>query len=116
MGAFRRFGIFALCTAALIGGGIWAGRLFPGRDKAPAAPPAQFQKPDTSGSEAWRKRYPWLYRDSTLIPYRDAVLRPLMGGDSPRGLRKHAGYLEAVMPRGRPVHDAAWTLESAPEN
>jgi polysaccharide deacetylase 2 family uncharacterized protein YibQ len=101
---------------ALIGGGILTGRLFPGKsEKAPveitAAPQSE---PDTTDDKAWRKRYPWLFRDSTLAPYRDLLLRRFLNeqGSGLRGLRKHAGFLEAVVPRGRPVHEAAWAFET----
>ncbi len=109
----RRLGLFAVIVSALIGAGIIAGRLFPrnGHFTLQASPGL---KADSAAAAAWRRQQPWLFRDSSFSAYADTLLLPwfLRNGIGPRSLTKHSGYLEVFFPRGRPIHEYAFELES----
>ncbi len=112
---FRRFGIFLVITSALIGAGLLAGRFFPRHRSVAAGEDASLNRtPDTAGRGDWRKRDPWLYRESAYAPFADALLRPWFAlyGLDPTHLVKHSGYLEALLPRGKPIHEYAYDLET----
>jgi len=69
---------------------------------------------DSTSDLAWRKKLPWLYRDSALSVYRESVLRPLFKeyGLGPGRLSRHGEFVEAVFPRGKPLHEYAYEVEA----
>ena len=69
---------------------------------------------DSSSDLAWRKKLPWLYRDSALTVYRESVLRPLFKEYSlgPGKLSRQGGFVQVVFPRGKPLHEYAYEVES----
>ncbi len=69
---------------------------------------------DSTSEAAWRKRLPWFYRDTALSVYRDTLIRPLFKryGLGTGNLFKRGGFIEAVLPHGRALHEYAWDFEA----
>jgi polysaccharide deacetylase 2 family uncharacterized protein YibQ len=118
MKAFPCFGVFALLLSGWLSREAFAA-------KAPLHHPLRkhggsrvvHPEPvitDSSSEAAWRKKLPWLYRDSAFSIYRDTLLRPLFKrhGLGPGNLLKRGGFVEAVFPRGRPLREYACEVES----
>ncbi len=110
---FRRLLILVLLLAALIVVGKFSGRLLP---RAAVAAIGAGAKPllDSTQEAAWRKANPWLFRDSSLVEFRDKLLLPFALEDSlgPRNLKRRGGFMELTFPRGRPIHVIAHELEN----
>ncbi len=112
-----RFGIFVLVLAAGFGGQTWAAKSPVKHPHKKAATRVSQPEPpitDSSSVAAWRKKLPWTYRDSAFSVYRDTLLRPLFTQNNlgPGNLFKRGGFVEIVFPRGRPLHEYAWQVES----
>ena len=69
---------------------------------------------DTNSEAYWRKKLPWLYRDTGLVVYRESVILPLLKrhGLRPVNLAKRGGFVELTLPKGRPLHEYAYEAES----
>ncbi len=69
---------------------------------------------DSSSDLAWRKKLPWLYRDSALSVYRESLLRPLLKqyGLNPGRISRRGGFVEVEFPRGKPLHEYAYGVEA----
>lgn len=69
---------------------------------------------DSTSEAAWRKKTAWLYRDSALSLYREALIRPLAVENhlGPGSMSRRGGFVEMAFPRGRPLHEYAYQVES----
>jgi polysaccharide deacetylase 2 family uncharacterized protein YibQ len=116
---FPCFGVFALLLSGWLGNEAFAAKA-PLKHAAHKHGGSRAVRPpepvitDSSSEAAWRKKLPWLYRDSAFSVYRDTLLRPLFKrhGLGPGNLYKRGGFVEAVFPRGRPLREYAWEVES----
>ncbi len=116
MRVYRRLGLFTLFTLALLGAGYWSGKWFPHSstlaDKNSSVP--AIVSLDSSEISSIRKQCPWLFKNPAFDPYRSTLILPLlreMGGGI-RSLKQSLGVVELVYPKGQPLYEWAWHLES----
>ena len=115
---FPCFGVFALLLSGWLGSGAFAAKVplkhVVRKHGGSRAVHPESVITDSSSEAAWRKKLPWLYRDSVFSIYRDTLLRPLFKrhGLGPGNLLKRGGFVEAVFPRGRPLREYACEVES----
>ena len=120
MKAFRLFGVFLVLACFCVRGEASAARSSrhharkQGVSRQKTVRPPEPVITDSTSEAAWRKKLPWIYRDTNFAAYRDALLRPLFKLEDfgPGHLFKRGSFVEVTFPRGRPLHEYAFEVES----
>ena len=120
MNAFRLFGVFLVLTSFCLRSEASAARSSRHHGHKQGVVHQKTVRPpdpvitDSSSEAAWRRKLQWIYRDTNFSAYRDALLRPLFKLEEfgPGHLFKRGSFVEVTFPRGRPLHEYAFEVES----